>query len=62
MTADAFEESIQAARAAGMDRYLTKPVVPEALFGELSQVLHPPCAAQAAAPQGRSDKKGETAL
>jgi len=35
MTADAFEESIQAAQEAGMNGYVTKPVIPEKLFAAL---------------------------
>lgn len=37
MTADAFEESFRAAKAAGMDEYLTKPVDPEKLCNTLEQ-------------------------
>lgn len=36
MTADAFEESIQDAKNAGMDGYLTKPVEPKKLFEALA--------------------------
>lgn len=32
MTADAFEETIQAAKQAGMDAYITKPIVPDLLY------------------------------
>jgi len=32
MTADAFEETIQAARQAGMNGYITKPIVPAILY------------------------------
>ena len=32
MTADAFEETIQAARQAGMNGYITKPIVPATLY------------------------------
>jgi signal transduction histidine kinase/ActR/RegA family two-component response regulator len=38
MTADIFEESIQAAHAAGMNAYITKPIIPEKLFAALSEV------------------------
>ena len=37
MTADIFEESIRAAQASGMDRYLTKPILPEKLFAALEE-------------------------
>ena len=39
LSADAFEESIQLAKAAGMNGYLAKPVVPEQLYKELSKVF-----------------------
>jgi CheY-like chemotaxis protein len=39
MTADAFEESVKAAKEAGMDGYVTKPVIPAKLFEELSKHL-----------------------
>ena len=39
MTADAFEESIRAARQAGMNAYVTKPIDPAALYAALSQCL-----------------------
>ena len=35
MTADAFEESMQEAKAAGMDGYVTKPIEPQKLFETL---------------------------
>ena len=37
MTADAFEESMQEARRAGMNGYVTKPIEPEKLYLELAQ-------------------------
>jgi len=37
LSADAFEESIQLAKAAGMNGYLAKPVIPEQLFKELKK-------------------------
>lgn len=39
MSADAFEESVQAAKEAGMNGYITKPVIPEKMFEELSRHL-----------------------
>ena len=39
MTADAFEESIQQAKQAGMNGYLTKPVIPDRMFAELLRVI-----------------------
>lgn len=39
MTADAFEESTKAAKAAGMDDYLTKPVEPEILYQVLAKYI-----------------------
>jgi two-component system sensor histidine kinase/response regulator len=39
MTADAFEESTQIAADAGMNGYLTKPVVPEKLYEELRRAF-----------------------
>lgn len=39
MSADAFEESIQSAKEAGMNGYITKPVIPEKMFEELSRHL-----------------------
>ena len=39
MTADAFDESIQAAREAGMNAYVTKPVEPEMLYAAVAQAL-----------------------
>lgn len=39
MTADAFEESAKAAKAAGMDDYLTKPVHPEVLYQVLAKYI-----------------------
>lgn len=39
MTADAFEENIKAAEAVGMNGYITKPILPEKMFAELSRVL-----------------------
>jgi len=37
MTADAFEESMQEAKAAGMDDYVTKPIEPEKLYQALAK-------------------------
>ena len=37
MTADAFEESMQEAKAAGMDDYVTKPIEPEKLYRALAK-------------------------
>ena len=39
MTADAFEESIQAATSSGMNGYLTKPIVPENLYRLLNGIM-----------------------
>jgi two-component system sensor histidine kinase/response regulator len=39
MTADAFEESIKAAEEAGMNGYITKPLIPEKMFDELAKEL-----------------------
>ena len=39
MTADAFEESVRTARAAGMDGYVTKPIEPEKLYQTLQTAL-----------------------
>jgi CheY-like chemotaxis protein len=39
MTADVFEESIKAAQEAGMNAYITKPIIPEKLFETLALVL-----------------------
>jgi signal transduction histidine kinase len=39
MTADAFEDSIKAAKEAGMDDYLTKPVEPERLYQVLAKYI-----------------------
>ncbi len=39
MSADAFEENIQAAKAAGMNGYITKPLLPEKMFEEIRRVL-----------------------
>ena len=39
MTADAFEESIQAAKQAGMNDYITKPIDPRKLYEMLSKVV-----------------------
>lgn len=39
MTADAFEESIRAAKDAGMDAYITKPVEPGKMFETLQQYV-----------------------
>ena len=39
MTADAFEETIQAAEQAGMDAYITKPIVPATLYKTLFEQL-----------------------
>lgn len=39
MTADAFEESIQEAKEAGMNAYVTKPIEPKILYQTLSQYI-----------------------
>ena len=39
MTANAFEEDVQHARAVGMDEYLTKPVEPDTVYKVLWQIL-----------------------
>jgi signal transduction histidine kinase/CheY-like chemotaxis protein len=39
MTADAFEEQLKAAREAGMDGAVTKPIDPNLLFAELSRLI-----------------------
>ncbi len=39
MTADAFEESAREAKSAGMNAYVTKPIVPVTLYKTLSQCL-----------------------
>ena len=39
MTANAFEEDVQRARAIGMDEYLTKPVEPETVYKVLWKIL-----------------------
>ena len=39
MTANAFEEDVQRARAAGMDEYLTKPVEPDTVYKVLWKIL-----------------------
>jgi len=39
MTADAFEESLRSAREAGMNDYITKPIVPQKLFALLQEQL-----------------------
>jgi PAS domain S-box-containing protein len=39
MTADAFDESIKAAKDAGMDGYITKPLIPQKLFEELAKAF-----------------------
>ena len=39
MTANAFEEDVQRARAVGMDEYLTKPVEPETVYKVLWKIL-----------------------
>ena len=39
LSADAFEESVQLAKAAGMNGYLAKPVIPEQLYRELSKMF-----------------------
>ena len=39
MTADAFEESIRAAKEAGMDDYITKPVEPGKIFETLQKYI-----------------------
>jgi CheY-like chemotaxis protein len=39
MTADAFAETIQAAKQAGMDAYVTKPVVPATLYQTIYEQL-----------------------
>lgn len=40
MSANAFEEDIQRARAVGMDDYLTKPVEPDTVYKVLWKILH----------------------
>ena len=40
MTADIFEDSIRTAQAAGMNSYLTKPIIPEKLFALLAESIH----------------------
>jgi len=39
MTADAFEESVRAAKKAGMNAYITKPVEPMKMYETLQQCL-----------------------
>lgn len=39
MTADAFEESIRAAKDAGMNAYITKPVDPQKLYSVLQKCM-----------------------
>ncbi|MBO6237098.1 MAG: response regulator, partial [Schwartzia sp.] len=39
MTANAFEEDVQRARAVGMDEYLTKPVEPDTVYKVLWKIL-----------------------
>ncbi|MCI1721734.1 MAG: response regulator [Lachnospiraceae bacterium] len=39
MTADAFEESVRAAKEAGMDAYITKPVEPRKMYETLQQYI-----------------------
>ena len=39
MTADAFDESIQDAKKAGMNGYVTKPVDPDKLYRTLSELI-----------------------
>jgi len=39
MTADAFEESIRAAKDAGMNAYVTKPIEPVKMFETLQQCI-----------------------
>lgn len=39
MTADAFEESIRAAKDAGMSAYITKPVEPGKMFETMQQYI-----------------------
>ena len=39
MTADAFDETIEAARKAGMDSYITKPIVPMVLYKTMFENL-----------------------
>ena len=39
MTADAFAEDIKRAREAGMDGYVTKPIVPDKLFTTLAEAI-----------------------
>ena len=39
MTADAFEESIRAAKKAGMDAYITKPIEPQKMFRTLQNYI-----------------------
>ena len=41
MTADAFEESVREAKAAGMNDYISKPFSPEALWALLQRWLTP---------------------
>ncbi|MCI2069322.1 MAG: ATP-binding protein [Bacilli bacterium] len=38
MTADAFEESVKAAKEAGMNGYLTKPIIPEKMFALIGKL------------------------
>ena len=39
MTADAFDETVEAARKAGMDAYITKPIMPLVLYKTLFEKL-----------------------
>lgn len=39
MTADAFEETLQKAKQAGMNAYVTKPIVPAELFATIFEQL-----------------------
>lgn len=39
MSADAFEESFLAAKAVGINGYITKPIIPEKMFEELSRLI-----------------------
>ena len=41
MTANAFEEDIAAARAAGMNAHLTNPLDPQKLAAALQTAIHP---------------------
>jgi CheY-like chemotaxis protein len=39
MTAEAFEETIQEAKQAGMNGYITKPIAPDLFFKTLAKLL-----------------------